>query len=238
MTAATAESPNFTASIDREGWAVTAPVVPQLAVDRLCDALVPFAREDEPRETGRNLFDAAPSIRELALSPAVRSVAESVLGPACFAVRAVYFDKALAANWRGIWQQDLTIPVRSRERVLSFGPWSEKDGVQNVQPPVEILERMLMVRVHLDDCGPENGPLRVLPGSHRVGKLSPAGIAGFRRGSTAVECLAERGAILAYRPLIIHASTPVISPAQRRVVHLEFAVDELPEPLAWYSRVA
>jgi hypothetical protein len=33
-----------------------------------------------------------------------------------------------------------------------------------VHPPAEILDKMLTLRVHLDDCGEENGPLRVIPG--------------------------------------------------------------------------
>jgi ectoine hydroxylase-related dioxygenase (phytanoyl-CoA dioxygenase family) len=94
------------------------------------------------------------------------------------------------------------------------------------------------VRVHLDDCGLDNGPVRVLPGSHRVGRLSAAAIEAWRAGAPAVECLAERGAVLAFRPLLLHASSPAAAPAHRRVVHFEFAAEALPEPLAWYSRVA
>ena len=122
--------------------------------------------------------------------------------------------------------------------MAGFGPWSEKGGVPHVQPPAELLERMLAVRVHLDDCGAENGPVRVIPGSHRAGRLSPAAVDAWRAGAEPVDCLAERGAILAFRPLILHASSPAAAPAHRRVVHLEFAAEELPAPLEWHARVA
>jgi hypothetical protein len=110
----------------------------------------------------RNLFDVAPGVRALATSAPVRTVAEAALGPHCFAVRGILFDKTPDANWKVIWHQDLTVAVRARAAVAGFGPWSEKAGVPHVQPPVDVLEQMVAVRVHLDDCGPDNGPVRVL----------------------------------------------------------------------------
>jgi hypothetical protein len=39
------------------------------------------------------------------------------------------------------------------------------------------------------------------------------------------------------RPLLLHASTVANSPRHRRVIHLEFAADELPDGLAWAERI-
>lgn len=221
--------------IEREGWAITPPVIPPLEVDRVLADLPPWIAEG--RGGVRNLLESLRSVRELATSAAVRSVAEAVLGGRAFAVRALLFDKTPEANWKVVWHQDLTIAVRRRVNAIGFGPWSEKAGVTHVQAPTELLERMLAVRVHLDDCGRENGPVRVLPGSHRGGRLSPEAIQSWRAKGEAVDCLVERGGILAFRPLILHASSAVAHPAHRRVVHIEFARDELPAPLEWYSRV-
>ncbi len=232
------EQAEFDAAVAQHGWAVTPPVVPQLAIDRLIDELAAVTAGHETRGGVRNLFDIAPSVRRLAASPEVRSAAAAVLGPGCFAVRGILFDKTPAANWKVVWHQDLTIAVRERAAVPGYGPWSEKAGVPHVQPPPELLERMLAVRVHLDDCGAANGPVRVIPGSHRAGRLSAAAIDDWRAGAEPVDCLAERGAILAFRPLLLHASSPATTAAHRRVVHLEFAAEELPEPLAWSARVA
>jgi ectoine hydroxylase-related dioxygenase (phytanoyl-CoA dioxygenase family) len=231
------EQGEITEAIALEGWAVTPPLVPQLVIDRLVSEVSPVADSAKGRGGVRNLLDAAPAVRELATSDAVRSVAEAVLGPHCFAVRAIFFDKTPQANWKVMWHQDLTIAVRQRSHVIGFGPWSEKEGVPHVQPPVEILERMLAVRVHLDDCGAANGPVRVLSGSHRVGRLSTDAIEHWRGQQAAVDCLVERGAILAFRPLLLHASSPAAVPGHRRVLHFEFASEELRAPLEWYSRV-
>ena len=232
------EQADLAAMIDRDGWAVTPPVVPQLELDQLTELLSGIAAASPGRGGARNLLEQLPAVAKLATSPAVRSVAEAVLGPHCFAVRALFFDKTPEANWKVIWHQDLSIAVERRASVAGYGPWSEKEGVPHVQPPPEVLERMLAVRVHLDDCGPENGPVRVLPGSHRVGRLSPQAIDDWKAAAEPVACLAERGGILAFRPLILHASSPSTVPAHRRVVHIEFAAVELPEPLEWHSRVA
>ncbi len=238
MSLTSAEQEAFAAAVERDGWAVTPPVVAQHAVDRLIAEVAPFADGAGTRGGARNLLQAVPAVRELATSAAVRSVAEAVLGPACFAVRALLFDKTPSANWKVVWHQDVTIAVRERAAVAGFGPWSEKAGVPHVQPPAELLERMLAVRVHLDDCTETNGPVRVLSGSHRVGRLSADAIERWREAAPSVECVAERGAILALRPLLLHASSPALAPGHRRVVHLEFAADELPAPLAWHTRVA
>ena len=231
-----AEQQELAATIARDGWAVTPPLSPQLEVDALVAAVAPLAAD--ARGGVRNLLDSAPAVRALATSPAVRSVAEAVLGPGCFAVRALLFDKTPDANWKVTWHQDLTIAVRARANVTGYGPWSEKAGVPHVQPPAELLERMLAVRVHLDDCGADNGPVRVISGSHRVGRLSGTAIDAWRGGAEAVDCVAERGAILAFRPLILHASSPATAPAHRRVVHLEFAAEALDPPLEWHAQVA
>ncbi|MDQ3517569.1 MAG: phytanoyl-CoA dioxygenase family protein [Gemmatimonadota bacterium] len=97
---------------------------------------------------------------------------------------------------------------------------------------------MLAVRVHLDRCVEENGPVRVLSRSHRAGRLSAAEIDDWRASAAAGGCLVERGAILVFRPLVLHASSAATAPAHRRVVHIEFAAEDLPVPLEWHSRVA
>ncbi len=94
---------------------------------------------------------------------------------------------------------------------------------------------MLTLRMHLDPCGVDNGPVRVMPGSHREGRLSPAEIDRWRADGTGVECTAARGDVLAMRPLLLHASSPSKSPSHRRVVHIEYAAGKLDGGLDWYE---
>ncbi|HEY3329470.1 MAG TPA: phytanoyl-CoA dioxygenase family protein [Capsulimonadaceae bacterium] len=183
----------------------------------------------------RNLFDLAPEVRTLAESPALRSLVEPVIGADARPVRAILFDKTPDSNWKVPWHQDLSIAVRSRVDTPGYGPWSVKAGVVHVQPPVEILERMVTLRLHLDDCGPDNGQVRVIAGSHRLGKLpaTEASRIGLESASDTFDL--PIGGILMMRPLLLHASSPSTAPSHRRIVHIEYASRDLPGELDWYE---
>jgi ectoine hydroxylase-related dioxygenase (phytanoyl-CoA dioxygenase family) len=160
---------------------------------------------------------------------------EPILGPGCFAVRVLWFDKTPDANWKVPWHQDLAIAVQARAEVDGFGGWSEKAGVTHVQPPTWLLERMVTVRLHLDDCGPNRGPLRVLPGSHHEGRLQPAQIQQWQQEQRATECVVNAGDAILMRPLLLHASSEATTPGHRRVLHIEFANTDLPGGLQWHA---
>ena len=53
-------------------------------------------------------------------------------------VRGIYFDKRPGTNWLVAWHQDLTLALKERSEVPGWGPWSVKDGVPHVQPPVDV----------------------------------------------------------------------------------------------------
>jgi ectoine hydroxylase-related dioxygenase (phytanoyl-CoA dioxygenase family) len=185
----------------------------------------------------RDLIWRIPAIRRLARSKTVVSIARAILGPDAFVVRGLYFDKTLSTNWNLPWHQDMTIAVQARREAAGFGPWTLKAGIPHVHAPADLLARMLAIRLHLDDCGAASGPLRVLPGSHTAGKLSAAAVAAWsaRAGELSVECLVPAGGAVLMRPLLLHASSSGTAPGHRRVIHLEFAAESLPDGLHWYD---
>ncbi|MBL8217772.1 MAG: phytanoyl-CoA dioxygenase family protein [Bryobacterales bacterium] len=184
----------------------------------------------------RNVLEKLPAVLTLAHSPAIRGLIEPVLGRKAFPVRGILFDKTPHANWKVPWHQDLTIAVQERMEVPGFGPWTTKDGVHHVQPPTHILEGMLAVRIHLDECGEDNGPLRVIAGSHARGRLTATQIQALLASSDSISCTMESGGALLMRPLLLHASSAAASPNHRRVLHIEFAAQQLPAPLRWYEQ--
>jgi Phytanoyl-CoA dioxygenase (PhyH) len=226
-------------SLERDGYVVVSDVRGAEAVAGLVAALDGAPGGDGVlRHAGsvygmRNLLSAVPEVRRLADAAVVRAWVEPVLGPAALPVRGLLFDKPAHANWKVPWHQDLTIAVHERVETPGFGAWSVKAGVVHVQPPVSVLERMLAVRVHLDDCGEANGPLRGLPRSHAHGRLDAAAIRQWRERAAPVACVVCRGGIVLMRPLLLHASSPARAPGHRRVIHLEFAADPLPGSLRW-----
>ena len=223
------------------GFRIVPGVLDEPTIAPLTDAFAVAGGDSAIRGRGetyaiRNLLDV-PAVRALVDSAAVRAVVEPVLGPGAFAVRGILFDKTPAANWRVPWHQDLTIAVQTRRDVPGNGPWSVKAGVPHVQPPVVVLKRMLTVRLHLDACDAANGPLRVLPSSHREVCLSRDAISRWREIASPITCEVPCGGALLMRPLLLHASSPASQPGHRGVVHLEFAADPLPGGLEWHRAV-
>lgn len=186
----------------------------------------------------RNLHQCCDGVQKLCADPRILNLARAIIGKNAFVVRSIFFDKNKDANWKVAWHQDLTIAVRERIDTDGYGPWSVKDGVIHVQPPVAVLEQMVTIRLHLDDCTAEKGPLRVLAGSHCSGKLTAEQIVERRTRIPETECIVPRGGVLVMRPLILHASSQAISPSHRRVVHLEFAAEKLSGELEWAELAA
>jgi ectoine hydroxylase-related dioxygenase (phytanoyl-CoA dioxygenase family) len=184
----------------------------------------------------RNLLQTVPRVAELARSSQLSALLGRRLGKPPFPVRALMFDKTADANWRVPWHQDLAIAVAARIETPGFEAWSVKEGVVHVQPPREILDGMAAIRLHLDDCGSENGALKVIPGSHLRGKLNPDEIAACFKSATVHACEVAKGGALMMRPLLLHSSSPAKSPQHRRVLHIEYATEELPGCLKWFDR--
>ncbi len=160
----------------------------------------------------------------------------SMLPPNLRPVRSILFDKTSSENWPVPWHQDLTIAVAAAEEVDAYGPWSYKDGAPHVQPPVSLLENMVTVRIHLDETPASNGALRVIPGSHRKGKLSAESVVDQDKGM-AVTCECHAGDVLLMSPLILHSSRRSELPSQRRILHFEYArKDDLDALLDWFEQ--
>src|SRR5215207_5208506 len=121
---------------------------------------------------GRRGLLTHPAVAALAGSERLKRLARPSLDGPPVPVRGILFDKSAGANWLVPWHQDLTIAARERFEAEGFSAWSMKDGIPHVQPPVTMLERMLTIRLHLDAADETNGALRIIPGTHRLGKLS------------------------------------------------------------------
>jgi len=218
-------------------------IVPGVYSSAACDALtvdlaVTAAQIADRRGGARLLMSHIPALQAAATGSSLMDLASALLGASCFAVRAIYFDKTADANWRVAWHQDLTISVKRQQHAPGFGPWSEKNGVVHVQPPSSVLECMVAIRLHLDECGEMNGPLRVIPGSHNAGRLSASDVGAWRVHGPEVRCTARRGDVLMMRPLLLHASSSATTPGHRRVLHIEYASRDLPCELEWFERCA
>jgi hypothetical protein len=169
----------------------------------------------------------------LAPSGAIGRFAASVLGARCRPVRAVLFDKTAATNWSLAWHQDRTIAVAERREVEGFGPWTIKNGMPHVAPPIEILAGMVTLRAHLDAVPMTNAPLLVAPVSHRLGRIAESDVPLVVDACGVAACLAEAGDVWLYSTPILHASEAAAEPGRSRVLQVDFATGDLPGGLRW-----
>ena len=214
------ENPRF-AQIESDGFAVLqgffeAQRIDDLALD------IEQAASTHSRAGIRHAL-ALPPVVEIAKDEAMLQLARAVLGSEAFPYRATLFDKSPQSNWLVVWHQDTALPIRTTQEVPGWGPWSVKEGIPYAHAPFTVLQRVLALRLHLDDSTIENGPLRVLCGTHKLGVLSDDQIHELATNSRPFDCLVSKGGVLAMRPLIVHASSKSHNAMPRRVLHVEYA---------------
>ena len=177
---------------------------------------------------------AIPALADLTgAESAIGQCARRVAGRPMFPVRAILFDKTDTTNWSLAWHQDRTINVRARIDVAGFGPWTIKAGLIHVAPPFAILAQMVTLRVHLDAVPPDNAPLLIAPGSHRMGAIREDRISAVVAQCGVHRCTASAGDVWAYATPILHASEAAATPRRRRVLQLDYAGEPLPGGLEW-----
>ena len=188
---------------------------------RICDALVD-ANLARTKAGARHVLRIS-EVRALAANPALIALAGQYVGEQPIPFRATLFDKSAASNWLVAWHQDTALPLGQRVDDSAWGPWSVKSGVLHAIAPTSTLAKVIALRVHLDDCTEANGPLRVLPGTHAGGVLSHDEIQRLAGLVAPVTCIASAGAVVAMRPLVVHASSKACDDQPRRVLHIEYA---------------
>jgi ectoine hydroxylase-related dioxygenase (phytanoyl-CoA dioxygenase family) len=228
-------------ALDQNGYLILPGLLTESVISGLIYALsiLKFSKAVSRRGKSiygvRNLLNLSPAVRDFSTSNTVRQVVETFLGNDVRLVRAIYFNKTENANWKVPWHQDLTIAVREKIDIPGFSPWTRKADVWHVQPPINILEKMVTLRFHLDDANESNGALKVIPGSHLAGQLTADYIRHFRSANETALCSVKKGDCLVMRPLLLHSSSAGLNPNQRRVIHFEFSADRLPDQLEWHE---
>lgn len=183
----------------------------------------------------RQFLKEIPATVPFIFNDRLRQLINDVAGPGYFVVKSIYFDKPETSNWYVAWHQDLTISVDKRLDMGGFGPWTVKQDQFAVQPPVDVLENIVTLRIHLDDTDADNGALRVIPGSHKWQVYRPKHINTAQH--TALSCDVPAGGVMLMKPLIMHSSGRTLNQKRRRVIHIELANTELPAGLSWAERL-
>lgn len=183
----------------------------------------------------RQFLKEIPETAALIFNKNLQNVIRELFGSDYFVVKSIYFDKPEGSNWYVSYHQDLTISVDQKTELAGFGPWTKKHGQFAVQPPVDVLENVFTIRIHLDDTDEHNGALKVVPGSHQKQIYRPETINWSKE--TEVVCSVVKGGIMLMKPLLLHSSSRTVDNRKRRVIHIEFSNRELPLELQWSERM-
>jgi len=171
------------------------------------------------------LFSMIPEIKKFVL-PNVSSIINEI-GSNYRCISSIYYDKPPDSKWELSFHQDVLINLKDKLDDSRFHSWFKKDGYYQVRPPIEVLENIITIRIHLDNCTTKNGALNIVPKSHKIGFID---MTKYKIDQTKVIEI-EEGDILKLNPLLLHASGYNTSSKKRRVIHLEFSNLNLP----WYE---
>lgn len=212
---------NTVSLVEERGFAILPEALLRQEVEQLLDELdqCPLRRS----KAGIRHALRHPAVAALAQGSRLLHIAQEILGAEAQPFRATLFDKSPQANWLVVWHQDTALPLRERRDTPGWGPWSVKDGVAYAHAPASALRRVAALRIHLDDSSADNGPLRVLPGTHTQGVLSDDAIQELAAQNQPLDCLVPQGGVLVMKPLLVHASSKSQTEMPRRVLHIEYS---------------
>ena len=220
-------------AFQKDGYVITAPLFDQTRIVDLDNAVSCL---DVGMAGTRNLLTlpwCASLADEIRQHPAIAPYIDR----SHVAVQCTYFEKSSERNWLVPLHQDPAIPVAERIEHPELSGWSMKEGTLFVHPPASVLEEVVAVRLHIDDCGLDDGPLRVVPGSHTSGRRSNDDAVALRDRDGEVTCAVACGGALVMRPLLLHASSKAKGNSRRRVLHFLYGPPVLPYGLLWCMAV-
>jgi ectoine hydroxylase-related dioxygenase (phytanoyl-CoA dioxygenase family) len=207
--------------IEEQGFAILPDIFSHAEMRHLIDDLDHSALKRSKAGVRHAL--GHPAVVTLAWEPRLFLIVREILGSKASPFRATLFDKSPQANWLVVWHQDTALPLRQRRDTPGWGPWSVKDAVIYAHAPTSVLSQVAALRIHIDDSTTHNGPLRVLPGTHRRGVLSDDAIQELAAQIAPVDCLVPQGGVLVMKPLLVHASSKSQTKMPRRVLHIEYS---------------
>ncbi|SDD80408.1 Phytanoyl-CoA dioxygenase (PhyH) [Mucilaginibacter pineti] len=206
-----------------------------LAIIAGADHSNPAFRKTDDLFAIRQFLKELPQVVPLVFNSNLKTLISTLFGSSYFAVKSIYFDKPELSNWFVAWHQDLTIAVDKKAEQPGYGPWTIKQNSFGVQPPLAILQNNFTIRIHLDDTDQNNGALKVIPESHKKDIYRPDTIDW--NTETEATCNVKAGGIMIMRPLLMHASNRTVNNKKRRVIHIEFSKDDLPDGLGWAEKL-
>jgi hypothetical protein len=218
--------------LENDGFEILKNFIPIEMIEQIKEEVAHYDAP-YPKYGIRNADKKFTMVSMLMRDPLLVKKATELLGAPPQIVRVIFFDKTEENNWLVPWHQDRTIALNKKVDIDGWGRWSVKDGVDHVQPSVDVLDNMVTFRMHLDDSDRNNGCLKVIPRTHTRGLLSQKEIHDITAEEKYIYCEVKAGDVVLMRPHILHASSKCVSPKHRRIVHIEYSNYQLSYGLEW-----
>ncbi|KAF2335338.1 phytanoyl-CoA dioxygenase family protein [Flavobacterium ginsenosidimutans] len=234
---------NYSAEINSEGFSIINNVFSENEIENIISLIENKTADNQENDTFRKSQDLfairqfhkeVPETLPLIFNKNLQDIIESIFGEGFFITKSIYFDKPEKSNWFVAYHQDLTISVDQKIEAENFENWTVKQNQFAVQPPTEILENNFTIRIHIDKTTKENGALKVIHNSHSKGILRIENL-DFETEKETI-CEVEKGGIMIMKPLLFHASNKTTNNERRRVIHIEFSRQQLPNGLEWSEK--
>ena len=230
--------------INSEGFAIIDKVYSEIEIEKIISEIEKVTENKTENSTFRKSQDLfairqfhkeIPETLNIIFNQNLREIIKLNFGENYFITKSIFFDKPEKSNWFVAYHQDLTISVDKKVEIENYENWTTKQNQFAVQPPKEILEQNFTIRIHIDKTTNENGALKVLNKSHRRGIVRTENIELENEIETI--CEVEKGGIMIMKPLIFHASNKTTNNERRRVIHIEFSNQKLPNELEWSEKM-
>ncbi|MBZ4036955.1 phytanoyl-CoA dioxygenase family protein [Flavobacterium sp. 17A] len=229
--------------IDTEGFSIINNVFTENEIENIISLIENKTANNQENATFRKSQDLfairqfhkeVPETLAFIFNKNLQNIIESTFGEGFFITKSIYFDKPEKSNWFVAYHQDLTISVNQKIEIENFENWTVKQNQFAVQPPTEILENNFTIRIHIDNTTKDNGALKVINNSHSKGVLRIENL-DFENEKETI-CEVEKGGIMIMKPLLFHASNKTTNNERRRVIHIEFSRQQLPNGLEWSEK--
>jgi ectoine hydroxylase-related dioxygenase (phytanoyl-CoA dioxygenase family) len=234
---------NYSNEINSEGFTIIDNVYNENEIKKLISIIENVTENSNENATFRKSEDLfairqfhkeIPETLGYIFNQNLKDIIKSNFGENYFITKSIYFDKPEKSNWFVAYHQDLTISVNKKIETTDFENWTIKQNQFAVQPPKELLEKNFTIRIHIDKTTKDNGALKVINNSHSKGILRVENLSIENEKETI--CEVEKGGIMIMKPLLFHASNKTTNNKRRRVIHLEFSNQELPNGLEWSEK--
>lgn len=193
-----------------------------------------FKKEGQELFAIRQLLKTIPELKSLLFTGSLKHILHANFSKEAFLTKAIYFNKPPNSNWFVSYHQDLSISVHEKIDTPSYTLWTKKKGQIGVIPPIDILDDIITIRIHLDETNENNGALKVVPSSHNKGIIRSEYF--YKYTQTEKMCNALPGDVLLMKPLTLHASNKTVNNTPRRIIHLEFSTKSLHGDLKWLEK--